>query len=145
MKYIKQFAIIIAISFLGEVLARVLPFTIPASVYGLFLMLLALVTKVIKVEQVKESSDLLLDIMPIMFVPASVGLMVSWRLLREILVPVLIVSVMGTLVVMIVSGKTVDGVMRLTGRDSVVSDGITVNGKSIETDAVLEQEVVADE
>ncbi|MBE5934096.1 MAG: CidA/LrgA family protein, partial [Lachnospiraceae bacterium] len=46
MKHTKQFAIIIAISFLGEVLARVLPFTIPASVYGLFLMLLALVTKV---------------------------------------------------------------------------------------------------
>ena len=59
MKYIKQFAIIIAISFLGEVLARVLPFTIPASVYGLFLMLLALVTKVIKVIPVPEAKKVI--------------------------------------------------------------------------------------
>lgn len=117
MKYIKQFTIIITISLLGELLAEILPFTIPASVYGLFLMLIALITKVIKVEQVKETSDFLMDVMPIMFVPASVGLMVSWGLLKEILVPVLIVSVLGTIVVMIVSGKTVDGVMKLTGKE----------------------------
>lgn len=132
MKYIKQFAIIILISFLGEVLSRVLPFTIPASVYGLFLMLLALVTKVIKVEQVRETSDMLLDVMPIMFVPASVGLMVSWGLLKRIMIPALIVGVLGTLIVMIVSGKTVDGIMWITGKDTVMSDGITVDGVDIQ-------------
>lgn len=115
MKYIKQFAIIIAISLIGEILANLLPFTIPASVYGLFIMLLALVAKIIKPSQIKETSEFLLDVMPIMFVPASVGLMVSWGLLKEILVPVLIVSVLGTLIVMIVSGKTVDVVMKLRG------------------------------
>lgn len=140
MKYIKQFAIIIAISFLGEVLARVLPFSIPASVYGLFLMLLSLVTKVIKVEQVRETSDLLLDIMPIMFVPASVGIMVSWGLLKEIMVPALIVGVLGTLIVMIVSGKTVDGIMWITGKETVMSDGITVEGVAIEGDGYVEKD-----
>ncbi len=132
MKYIKQFAIIITISFLGEVLSRVLPFTIPASVYGLFLMLLALVTKVIRVEQVREVSNFLLDIMPIMFVPASVGIMVSWGLLKDIIVPALIVGILGTLIVMIVSGKTVDGIIWITGKDTVMTDGITVNGEDIE-------------
>ena len=132
MKYIKQFAIIIAISFVGEVLAKVLPFTIPASVYGLFLMLLALVTKVIRVEQVREVSDFLLDVMPIMFVPASVGIMVSWGLLKDIMVPALIVGVLGTLIVMIVSGKTVDGIMWIAGRSTVMSDGITVDGVDIQ-------------
>lgn len=132
MKYIKQIGIIITISFLGEVLSRVLPFTIPASVYGLFLMLLALVTKVIKVEQVREVSNFLLDIMPIMFVPASVGIMVSWGLLKDIMVPALIVGVLGTLIVMIVSGKTVDGIIWITGKDTVMTDGITVNGEDIE-------------
>lgn len=134
MKYIKQLAIIITISFLGEVLSRVLPFTIPASVYGLFLMLLALVTKLIKVEQVRETSDLLLDVMPIMFVPASVGLMVSWGLLKKIMIPALIVGVLGTLIVMIVTGKTVDGIMWIAGKDTVMSDGITVDGEDIENE-----------
>lgn len=131
MKYIKQLTIIITISLLGEVLSQVLPFSIPASVYGLFLMLTALMTKAIKVEHVKESSDFLLDIMPIMFVPASVGLMVSWGLLKEILVPALIVSILGTLIVMVVSGKTVDGVMKLTGKNTVMTDGIAVDGVAV--------------
>ena len=134
MKYIKQFTIIMTICLLGELLARTLPFTIPASVYGLFIMLLALITGIIKPKHVKETSDFLMDIMPIMFVPASVGLMVSWELLREILVPVLIVSVLGTLVVMIASGKTVDVLMTLTGKGTVLTDGITVDGVAIEGD-----------
>lgn len=123
MKYIKQFAIIILISFLGEVLSRVLPFSIPASVYGLFLMLIALMTKVIKPAQVKDVSNFLMDVMPIMFVPSSVGIMVSWGLLKDILVPALIVSMLGTLLVMIASGKTVDLLVKLTGKAVVVADG----------------------
>lgn len=145
MKYIKQFAIIITISLLGEVLSQLLPFTIPASVYGLFLMLIALMTKIIKVEHVKETSDFLMDIMPIMFVPASVGLMVSWGLLKEILVPVLIVSVVGTLVVMIVSGKSVDLLMKLSGKQTSMKDGITVDGAYIEAENIEEQEGESDE
>lgn len=132
MKYIKQITIIMTISLLGELLAEMLPFTIPASVYGLFIMLAALMTKIIKVEHVKESSDFLMDIMPIMFVPASVGLMASWGLLKEILVPVLIVSILGTIIVMIISGKTVDGIMRLTNQTTVMTDGISVDGEIIE-------------
>ncbi len=116
MKYLKQFTIIIIISLLGELLAKLLPFTIPASVYGLFLMLLALISKIIKAEYVRETSDFLLGIMPVMFVPAAVGLMVSWGHLKGILVPVLLVSVLGTLAVMIVSGKIVDSLMRRSNK-----------------------------
>ena len=138
MKYIKQFAIIILISLIGEILAEVLPFTIPASVYGLFVMLLALCLKIIKPAHVKETSDFLMDVMPIMFVPASVGLMVSWGMLKEILVPVLIVSVLGTLVVMIVSGKSVDLLMKLSGGDTVMTDGLTVDGVHIDDGELYE-------
>jgi len=143
MKYIKQFSIIILISLIGETLAQVLPFTIPASVYGLFVMLLALCLKIIKPMHVKETSDFLMDVMPIMFVPASVGLMVSWGMLKEILVPVLIVSVLGTLVVMIVSGKTVDVLMKLSGGDTVMTDGITVDGIDItnHSESVMEKNI----
>ena len=42
MKYLKQFAIILAVCLVGEVLKGLLPLPIPASVYGLVLMLLAL-------------------------------------------------------------------------------------------------------
>ncbi len=115
MRYLKQFSIIMTITLVGELLKELLPFMVPASIYGLFLMLVLLITGLLKVEQIKDTSDFLLDIMPIMFVPASVGLMDSWGILQDILVPVLVVSVFGTLIVMIVTAKTTEAVVKLTG------------------------------
>ena len=36
MKYLHQFLLILAISFMGELLKEVLPFPVPASIYGTF-------------------------------------------------------------------------------------------------------------
>ena len=105
MRYVKQFSIIIMISFAGELLKEFLPFSVPASIYGLVLMLLALMTGIIKVEQVNDVSTFLLDVMPVMFIPASVGLMESWHVMQSILIPAAILCIVGTLVVMVVSGR----------------------------------------
>lgn len=104
MRYVKQFSIIIMISFAGELLKELLPFPVPASIYGLVLMLLALMMGIIKVEQVNDVSTFLLDVMPIMFIPASVGLMESWHVMQSILIPASILCIVGTLIVMVVSG-----------------------------------------
>ncbi len=117
MRYIKQFSIIMTITLVGELLKELLPFMVPASIYGLFIMLVLLMTGILKVEHIKDTSDFLLDIMPIMFVPASVGLMDSWGILQDILVPVLVVSIVGTLIVMVVTAKTTEAVVKLTGAD----------------------------
>ena len=93
------------ISFAGELLKEFLPFSVPASIYGLVLMLLALMTGIIKVEQVNDVSTFLLDVMPVMFIPASVGLMESWHVMQSILIPAAILCIVGTLVVMVVSGR----------------------------------------
>ena len=50
MKYIKQFSIIITVSFLGEVLHALLPLPIPASIYGLLLMLAGLCCHIIPMD-----------------------------------------------------------------------------------------------
>ena len=55
MNYLKQFAIILFVSFLGELLHILIPLPIPASVYGLLLMLLALCLGILRLEQVKEN------------------------------------------------------------------------------------------
>lgn len=104
MRYIKQFAIIILISLLGELLNKFLPFSVPASIYGLAIMLLTLMLGILKVEQVKDVSDFLLNIMPVLFVPASVGLMDVWGVMEENLVPLCAISIIGTCVVVIVTG-----------------------------------------
>lgn len=52
MKFLIQFLIIIAFSFAGELLHFLLPLPIPASIYGIILLFLALETKLIKVKQI---------------------------------------------------------------------------------------------
>ena len=84
MKFLKQFLIILAISLIGEILKSVLPFPIPASIYGMVLMFILLLTGVIKLEQVRDAGKFLIEIMPVMFIPAGVGLMSSWLSLIHI-------------------------------------------------------------
>lgn len=62
MKFIKQFSIILLITFLGELLHILIPLPIPASVYGLVLMLIALRSGLVKVEHVKETAVFLIGV-----------------------------------------------------------------------------------
>ena len=91
MKYFRQFFLILAISFAGEILHMVLPLPVPASIYGLVLMLLALVTGIVKIEQVKDTAVFLIEIMPVMFIPAGAGLVESWSALKPICVQVVVI------------------------------------------------------
>lgn len=112
MRYLKQFTIILLISFLGEVLHYIIPLLIPASIYGLVLMLLALCTGVVKLSSVRETGKFLVDIMPVMFIPAAVGLLESWGILKPVWLPVAVITVVSTVVVMAVSGLVSQLVMR---------------------------------
>lgn len=105
MKYLKQFLIILAISFLGEVIKRVLPFPIPASIYGMVLLFAGLMTGVIKLASVKETGTFLIEIMPVMFIPAGVGLMNSWHMLSGIIVPVSVITILTVITVMVSTGR----------------------------------------
>lgn len=105
MKFLRQFMIILLLSFLGEVLKMFIPLPIPASVYGLVLMLLCLVTGILKTSQVKEAAFFLIEIMPVMFIPAAAGLIDSWKVLQPLLLPILVITVLITIFVMVVTGK----------------------------------------
>ena len=113
MKYLKQFFIILAISFIGEILKYIVPLPIPASIYGMVIMFICLQTKIIKLDDVKSVGKFLIEIMPVMFIPAGVGLMESWGELKAVLVPVLVITLVSTIVVMIVSGRVTQAVIRL--------------------------------
>ena len=84
-KFIRQFLIIILISFAGELLHAILPLPVPASIYGF---------------------------MPMLFIPAGVGLMVSWGDLKPVLVPIMVTIVVTTVLVMGVSGRTAQFVLK---------------------------------
>lgn len=112
MKYLRQFAIILFISLLGELLRILIPLPIPASVYGLVLMLVALTTGMLKVHQVKAAADFLIEIMPVMFIPAGVGLLDSWPALQPVWVPVVLITLLTTVIVMAVTGQVAQKIIR---------------------------------
>ena len=105
MKYLKQFTIILGVCLLGEGLRYLLPLPIPASVYGLALMLLALLCGVIKLEQVETAADFLIGIMSPMFIPAAVALMDQFASLRAILLPFFVINLVGLVITMAVTGR----------------------------------------
>lgn len=113
MKYIKQIFIIFTITMIGEIFNRVLPLPVPAGVYGLFLLLLCLCTGIVKLVDVELTGNLLLDLMPLMFIPITVELMERYQEIRAIVVPVIIISAVSTVIVMIVTGKMTEWIMML--------------------------------
>ena len=112
MKYLRQFAIILFISLLGELLRILIPLPIPASVYGLVLLLVALTTGMLKVHQVKAAADFLIEIMPVMFIPAGVGLLDSWPALQPVWIPVVLITLLTTIIVMAVTGQVAQKIIR---------------------------------
>lgn len=113
MKYLKQFLIILVISFLGEAMKMMLPFKVPASIYGMVILFVCLMTKIIKLEQVKECGKFLIEIMPVMFIPAGVGLISSYGVLKPVLLPVSVITVVSLVAVMAVSGLVSQRIIRM--------------------------------
>jgi len=112
MKYVFQLLIIVVVSFVGEVLAAVVPLPIPASIYGLVIMLICLLTGIIKLSAVEETADFLVAIMPVMFIPAAVGLIGVWGQLKQMLLALAVIVPLTTVIVMAAAGvsaqKTID-------------------------------------
>lgn len=105
MKYLKQFLIILAISCLGELLALWIPAPIPGSIYGIVLLFLGLVTKVIPLDAVKDTGHFLVEIMPVMFIPAAAGVIDSWELIASSWLEYGLLTVVTTVAVMGVAGR----------------------------------------
>lgn len=111
MKFLRQFMIILAISFVGEVLKYIIPLPIPASIYGLVILFVALETGLIKLSAVKDTAKFLIEIMPLMFIPAGVGLLDSWGVLQPVILPVAVITIVSTVIVMGVSGVVTQAVI----------------------------------
>ena len=116
MKYIKQFGIILLITFIGEILHALLPIPVPAGIYGIVLLFVGLQTGIIPLAEVKDASKFLIQIMPLMFIPAAVGLIDTWEILAPSWIQFLIVTVVTTVVVMAVSGLVTQAVIRAKKR-----------------------------
>lgn len=112
MKWIRQFLILLAVTLLGEIFCALIPLAIPAGIYGLVLLFVCLCLRIVKLEQIEGAADFLIEIMPLFFIPAGVGLMTRWVQLRSLLLPVLAAIFGITVLVMIVTGLVTQCMVR---------------------------------
>lgn len=121
MKIFNQLGIILGIWALGELISSLFSsiITLPGTIVGMIILFLLLQFKIIKEEAIKDVADFLLNNMAIFFVPAGVSLIQSLGLIKDNLVVLVLCATIATVVIMLVTGKTVD---------------IMINKKSSKTD-----------
>ena len=112
MKILRQAAIIAAVCAIAELIRYLVPLPIPASVYGLILMLLALLTGLIRPEQIETAADFLIAILPLLFVAPTVALVARLERLASLGVPILLLGIAGTTLVIGLSGRAAQAVGR---------------------------------
>lgn len=112
MKYLKQFGIILIFSFIGELLNHILPLPVPASIYGIILMFGCLKSGLIPLSEIEETGRFLIEVMPLMFIPAAVGLLEAWDIIQSVWIQYLIVTAFSTIFVMAVAGKATQYMIR---------------------------------
>ena len=115
MKYVFQFARILAFCLLGEVLHAVIPLPIPASIYGLALLLAALRFGIVTLDQVKETAHFLTGIFLVLFIPGTVGIVEQLDVFRAAWLPALIALIPVTAAVFFVSGAVTETMLRRKG------------------------------
>lgn len=111
MKYLTQFLRILAFTLAGELLQRLVPLPIPASVYGLVLLFAALNTGLVKLEQVKDAGGFLISILPILFVSPAVGILDNWEAIRGALIPILALTLLSTVLTFGIAGRATQAMM----------------------------------
>ncbi|QGU93832.1 CidA/LrgA family protein [Clostridium bovifaecis] len=112
MKLLRQASIILGIYFLGELLQKSLNLPIPGSVIGMLILLGLLYTGVIKLDMIEEISNFLLDHLAIFFIPAGVGLISSFSLLRGNWFAIIAVSFISTIIVLVATGIIVQIILK---------------------------------
>ena len=118
MKYIKQLLIIILFSLAGEALASLIPLPVPAAIYGLVLLLVALMTGCLKAEAIADTARFGIGIMPILFVAPAVNILENWGVIAPNLVPIVVIMVLSTFIVFIVSGVVTQLLLKKEGNDN---------------------------
>ena len=113
MKIIKQIGIIFAVCWLSQVIEKILPFAFPASVIGMALLLVCLITGLLKIEHIQEKADFLLENMAFFFIPAGVSIINYFDVLKSSVVQLVIICVVSTVITCAVTAWSVKLTLRL--------------------------------
>lgn len=103
---IRQCFIIFGCLAIGELIVWLTGIAIPSSIIGMLLLAALLQMKVVKEEWVKGMSDFLISNMGFFFVPPGVALMLYLDIIKAEFIPIVVATVVSTVLVLIVTGWT---------------------------------------
>ena len=116
MKIIRQIGIIFTVCWLSILVEKILPFAFPASVIGMILLFICLLTGVLKIEHIQEKADFLLENMAFFFVPAGVSIINYFDVLKSTWIQLVVICVISTVVTFAVTAWSVRLTVRLLSR-----------------------------
>lgn len=103
---IRQLLIVFACLGVGEAIVWLTGINIPSSILGMLLLTALLETKVVKLEWVKGISDFLIANLGFFFVPPGVALMLYFDIIKAELLPIVVATLVSTVIVLVVTGLT---------------------------------------
>ena len=103
---IRQCTIIFGCLAVGELIVWLTGISIPSSIIGMLLLTALLQMKVFKLEWVKGMSDFLISNLGFFFVPPGVALMLYFDIIKAELLPIVLATVISTMLVIITTGWT---------------------------------------
>lgn len=115
--------IILLYQLIGELFQKFFGFSIPGPVIGLVLLLftLLLIQKRERVVSIKEdlynSAEILLNYLPLLFIPVGVGVVMHLSLLEDNLALVVLVIILGTLLTLALTGYVMEKILRKKTQD----------------------------
>lgn len=98
--------IVFACLFAGQVIVRLTQLPLPPSIIGLLLLFVLLSLKKVRLEQVQPIAQPMLSYLAFMIVPACISIMQYLDILKADIVPLLVGTVLSTLLVLISTAKT---------------------------------------
>ena len=104
MNYLKEFVILCICLFLGAITRHIINFPIPEAVYGMIYLFIALHFNILKSEDIKETSDGILKNLAFLFVPAGVGILANYNVIKGKIFQIIILLIIGTIISMALTG-----------------------------------------
>ena len=110
---IRQLAILCGCLALGEFVIYVTHIPLPSSILGMLLLTLFLKLKIVRLEWVRSISEFLVANMGFFFVPPGVAIMLYFDIIKAQFWPIVLASVVSTVLVLAVTGWVHQGYDRV--------------------------------
>lgn len=109
-------ALLLVYQTIGEVLVHTLNVPIPGPVVGMLMLFITLVIKKSVSEEMRDTSQGLLQHLSLLFVPAGVGVMAHFTRISDEWLPLLVALLVSTVLTIGVTALTMSGLLKLSNK-----------------------------